>query len=128
MAAKSAGKRAMDGVAGLTRSVAAALVDREERRVGSRMVAYEIVAQSVGTSAAWIRSFISTNGAKEPRLTVGFNLIEVYRRVCERVEQAGDRERRLKEEIDAALESFDLLVATAKRTDSGAAAVNGVDE
>ncbi len=119
MAAKNVRKRAMDGAAGLTRSVAAALVDREERRVGSRMVAYEIVAQSVGTSAAWLRSFLSTNGAKEPRFTVGMNLIEAYRRVCERVEQAGDRERQLKESINAALESFEVLVDRAKGPEGG---------
>lgn len=120
MPAKSARKTAMTGVANLTRNVAAALVDREERRTGSRMVAYEIVAQSVGTTSAWLRSFLSTNGAKEPRVTVGFNLIQVYRQVCERVEQAGDRERQLKEDIDAALESAGLLVAPAAGTNSGA--------
>lgn len=123
MAAKSARKTAMTGVANLSRNVAAALVDREERRTGSRMVAYEIVAQSVGTSSTWLRSFLSTNGAKEPRLTVGMNLIQVYRQVCERVEQAGDRERQLKDEIDAALESVGLLVAPAKGTDRGAGKV-----
>jgi hypothetical protein len=115
------GKRSpMNGVADITRNAAAALVDREERRTGSRMVAYEIVAQTVGTSAEWIRKFISSNEAKEPRMTVGFNLIQVYRQVCERVEQAGDRERQLKEDIDAALESAGLLVAPATGTNSGA--------
>jgi hypothetical protein len=117
MAAKYAGKKAMNGVANLTRNAAAALVEREERRTGSRMLAYEVVAQTVGTSATWLRSFLSTNGAKEPRVTVGMNLMNVYRQVCERVEQAGDRERLLKEEIDAALESAGLLVAPAKGTD-----------
>ena len=116
MAAKIARKR---GAVGLTRSVAAALVDREERRTGSRMVAYEVVAQSVGTSSTWLRSFLSTNGAKEPRLTVGLNLIQAYRRICERVEQAGDRERQLKEEINAALESFQILVERAKSPEGG---------
>lgn len=112
------GKRSpMNAVAGLTRNVAAALVDREERRTGSRMVAYEVVAQTVGTSAEWLRKFLSSNGAKEPRVSVGFNLMQVYRRVCERVERAGDRELQLRNEIDAALESAGLLVATAKETD-----------
>jgi len=118
------GKRSpMNGVANISRSAAAALVDREERRTGSRMVAYEIVAQTVGTSAEWLRKFLSSNGAKEPRLTVGFNLIQVYRRVCERVEQAGDNERQLKDEIDAALESAGLLVAPAEGTDRSAGEV-----
>lgn len=116
------GKRSpMNGVASITRNAAAALVDREERRTGSRMVAYEVVAQTVGTSAEWLRKFISSNEAKEPRLTLGLNMMVFYRRVCERVEQAGDHERQLKEDIDAALESAGLLVVTAKATDKGAA-------
>lgn len=120
-------KSPMNGVADISRGAAAALVDREERRTGSRMVAYEIVAQTVGTSAEWLRKFISSNGAKEPRMTVGFNLIHVYRQVCDRVEQAGDREKKLKEDIDAALESAGLLVGSAKGTNSGAAAAKKVD-
>lgn len=115
------GKRSpMNGVANLTRNAAAALVDREERRTGSRMVAYEIVAQTVGTSAEWLRKFVSSNGAKEPRVTVGFNLIQVYRRVCERVEQAADQERLLRDQIDAAFESAGLVVVRAEETASGA--------
>ena len=109
----------MNGVVKITRNVAAALVEREERRTGSRMVAYEVVAQTVGTSAEWIRKFISSNEAKEPRMTVGLNLIQAYRRVCERVEQAGDRERQLKEQIHAALESFEVLVDRAKGPEGG---------
>ncbi len=97
-------------VLGLSRNAAMALVEREERRTGSRMVAYEIVAQTVGTSAEWLRKFISSNAAKEPRVTVGFNLILVYRRVCNRVERAEEAENKLKDEIDAALESLGLVV------------------
>ena len=107
----------MSGVAHLTRNVAEALVAREERRTGSRMVAYNSVAQAVGTTAEWLRKFISSSEAKEPRITLGFNIMMVYRRVCERVEQAGDRERQLKEQIDAALESAGLLVARTETTD-----------
>ena len=127
MAAKDTRKTAMDRGGDLTRSVAAALVDREERRVGSRMVAYEIVAQSVGTTSAWLRSFLSTNGAKEPRFSVGLNLIEAYRRVCERVELAGDRERQRKEQIYAALKSAGLLVAPAKGTEGSGAQASDAD-
>jgi len=110
-------RKPMNGAASITRNAAAALVEREERRTGSRMVAYHTVGQMVGASAEWVRKYISSQEVAEPRFTVGINLIQVYRQVCERVEQAGDRERRLKEEIDAALESAGLLVAPAKRTD-----------
>jgi hypothetical protein len=117
----------MTGVANLSRNVAAALVDREERRTGSRMVAYEIVAQTVGTSAEWLRKFISPNGPKEPGLTLGFSLMQVYHQVCNRVEQAGDRERKLKEDIDAALESAGLLVVRTTGADRGAEKTSSAD-
>jgi hypothetical protein len=120
-------KSPMNGVANLSRNAAAALVDREERRTGSRMVAYEIVAQTVGTSSEWLRKFIKPNGPKEPGITLGFNVLQVYRQVCNRVEQAGDRERKLKEDIDAALESAGLLVVTAKATDRGAEEASRAD-
>jgi hypothetical protein len=115
------------GVADISRNAASALVDREERRTGSRMVAYEIVARTVGVSSEWLRKFVSSNEAKEPRITVGFNLMMVYRRVCDRVEQAGDRERQLREDIDAALESVGLLVGSTKTANSSAAAAAEVD-
>lgn len=118
----------MNGVVNLSRNVAEALVAREERRTGSRMMAYHVVAQTVGTSAEWLRKFISTNGPKEPGLTVGFNLMQVYAQVCNRVEQAGDRERKLKEDIDAALESAGLLVVTAKAENSGAEETTRADQ
>jgi hypothetical protein len=121
------GKRSpMNGVANLSRSAAAALVDREERRTGSRMAAYEIVAQTVGTSSEWLRKFVV--GGKEPRLTIGFNLIQVYRQVCDRVERAGDNERKLRNEIDAALESAGLLVAGTQEEDRVAEEVSVADE
>jgi hypothetical protein len=108
----------MDGIVSLTRDVAEAFVAREERRTGSKMDAYEAVARAVGTTSEWLRKFLSSNAAKEPRLTVGFKILMVYRRVCERVEQAGDRERELKEQIDAALEGAGLLVGRAQGTNS----------
>src|SRR5690242_841257 len=76
------------GVADLTKNAAAFLVTREERRTGSRMMAYDNVAKTVGTSSEWLRKFVATNGAKEPRMSLGFSIMQFYTRVCERVEQA----------------------------------------
>lgn len=109
-------KTTMPNVAALSRSAAEALVDREERRTGSRMTAYEIIAQTVGMSPDWLRKYISEKEGKEPRLTTGFNLMALYSRVCDRVEQAGDNERKLKGEIDAAIESISLLASGKARS------------
>lgn len=75
-----------------------ALLEREERAGHSRMEAYEILAARIGTNAEWLRKFLGgSRAAKEPRLSVGYAILS-----------------------DAALESAGLLVAPAKRPDSGA--------
>lgn len=71
----------------LTRSRVNALVERAERQTGSRMAAYEVVAQTVGTSAGWLRKFIKGYEAKEPRATIYENIRAHYEAFCNRVEQ-----------------------------------------
>ena len=95
----------------LTRSALGALVDREVRRTGSRTVAYEIVAQSVGSSSSWIRKFLAkSEEVKEPRITLFQNIRASYENLCSRVEQENrDDEHRLaliREKIDAVTEGF----------------------
>ncbi|MCK1479304.1 hypothetical protein IVB27_32340 [Bradyrhizobium sp. 197] len=101
------------------RNAAQFLVERAERQSGSRMVAYEMVAQTVGTSADWLRKFVNGTGAKEPGWTVGWNLIEHCNRVlCTRVEREIDKERSkaatLKREIDAVNSPVGRVVASAQ--------------
>jgi hypothetical protein len=74
----------------LTRAQANALVERAERATGSRMAAYEQVAQTVGTSAGWIRKFIKGYEAKEPRATLYENIRASYEAYCNRVEQENE--------------------------------------
>lgn len=109
----------------LARSSAAAWVEREERRTGSRMVAYEIVAQSVGASADWIRRFITDRDrAKEPSLTVGWNILTLYRRVCDRVDLKIENERAMQaalaRQIDAATQqALDMVARVPEAKASG---------
>lgn len=63
-----------------------------------------------------LRKFITEKEGKEPRITVGFNLLESYRAVCNRVEQAAESEVRLKGEIDAVIASFGEVADSADRT------------
>lgn len=122
MSPKNGRKTPMSTAATTPRAAAQFLVERAERQTGSRMVAYEIVAQTVGTSADWIRKFVNGSGAeaKEPKWTVGWNLIEHCNRVlCTRVEQEMGKERSkietLKREIDAAASPVARMVASAQR-------------
>jgi hypothetical protein len=111
---KFARKKAMSAAAlnSITRSALGALVDREERRTGSRMAAYEVVAQTIGASSSWVRAFLSrSEGAKEPRITLFQNIRASYENLCSRVEQENRadelRLKLIKGEIDAVTEGFD---------------------
>jgi hypothetical protein len=112
--------------AAFTRQVANALVERAERQTGSRMAAYEMVACTVGTSSSWLRKFINGYDAKEPGWTIGWNILDQYSRICDRVEAEIETERTktlaLKEQIDAANSVADRAMAFAERTEGVAAA------
>jgi hypothetical protein len=110
---KFARKKAMSAAAlnSITRSALGALVEREERRTGSRMVAYEVVAQTIGASASWVRAFLAKSEAvKEPRITLFQNIRASYENLCSRVEQENRadelRLKLIKGEIDAVTEGF----------------------
>lgn len=75
----------------LTRMRATELVNRAERRSGSRMSAYELVARSVGVSPGWLRRFIKNyEAAREPRATFYENIRANYEAFCNRVEQENE--------------------------------------
>jgi hypothetical protein len=98
-----------------TRSALGLLVDREERRVGSRDVAFENVARLIGTSSSWVKKFIGrSREVKEPRLTLFFNIRFAYENLCTRVEQEHQAELAkitlLKRGIDAVTGGFVELV------------------
>jgi hypothetical protein len=110
---KFARKKAMSAAAlnSITRSALGALVEREERRTGSRMVAYEVVAQTIGASSSWVRAFLGKSEAvKEPRITLFQNIRASYENLCSRVEQENradeQRLKLIKGEIDAVTEGF----------------------
>jgi hypothetical protein len=106
-------RKSMSAVAltSITRSALGALVEREAKRTGSRTLAYEIAAQSVGASSSWIRKFLArSEEVKEPRITLFQNIRASYENLCTRVEQENrDDEHKLrliKGEIDAVTEGF----------------------
>lgn len=118
----------MSTVVGLSRNAAEALVAREERRTGSRMSAYEAVARSIGTSAEWLRKFIQRTEGKEPKLSIGFNILSLYCKLCDCVEQHRDNELELKREIDAAMEAILRVVDRTAATQGVRAQVHTIAE
>lgn len=110
-----------------TRSVLGAMVESEERRTGSRTVAYEHVAQMVGASSSWVRKFLADRGeVKEPRITTFHNIRAAYDNLCERIERdnraAEMRLQALKGQMNAATEGFGETLPT------GAARMVGGEE
>lgn len=94
-----------------TRTALGAMVEREARRVGSRTVAYENVAQMVGASSSWIRKFLADcSEVKEPRITLFQNIRVAYENLCERIERDNRadefRLRIIRGELDAITEGF----------------------
>ncbi len=77
-------------ITNITRERANALVERAERRTGSRMAAYEVVAQAVGVSPGWLRKLVKGYEAKEPRATIFENIRANYEAFCNRVEQENE--------------------------------------
>jgi len=70
------------------RRIAAVLVEREQARVGSRMVAYENIGAQIGASGWWVRSLVK--GYDDERTDISFspafNLWALYERLCDRIE------------------------------------------
>lgn len=77
----------------MTRAMAKALVRHEERRTGSRMLAYDAAARLIGTSSSWMRKFVSDHGSKEPSLSIGLRIMGHYNRLIERIEADAERMR-----------------------------------
>lgn len=92
----------------------ASIVAVKERRLGSRMRAYEALGSKLGRSPTWIRKVLG----RAPDVTVGLhdalNIRAAYERLCARVENAADAleagNQELRRELDAAL-SGDRTVA-----------------
>jgi hypothetical protein len=83
------------------RRAAKILVEREEIRSQSRMLAYERVGQTVGASGMWVRRFVKGYEGAGLTYAVATNIIGHYERICSRIES----NTKTMDEINAAPES-----------------------
>lgn len=105
-------------ITNMTRERAHVLVERAERKTGSRMAAYEAVAAAVGASPGWLRKLIKGYEAKEPRATIYENIRAQYEALCSRVEHENELdEARLRLLMGNAHEVIESAVAQAGRKD-----------
>jgi hypothetical protein len=114
------GKFRMSAVAltDATRSALGILIELEARRVGSKEVALEVVAKTIGASSSWLRKFLSPQSTvAEPRITLFLNIRLAYENLCTRVEQQNrlDEARiaALRERLNAPVDGFVEMVARA---------------
>lgn len=100
-----------------TRCALGVLIDREERRLGSRDLAFDVVARTVGASSSWLKKFLGRHAeVKEPRITLFLNIRAAYENLCTRVEQEHRLEEAritaLKDQLNAPIAGFVEMVAS----------------
>lgn len=85
-------KRTMQRAADATFPLVGALVERAERRVGSRMAAYADVARAIGSTGSWVRKFL---GRQPVRLDADtyLNIQALYDAECRRWEAETETQR-----------------------------------
>ena len=115
------------------RPFAAALIEREERHTGSRMSAYERVANMVGVSPSWLRKLIGRQpDVKEVAAHEFLNIAAAYRSLCLRIEAEAEQERRkatvLREQADAIIASASVVVVEPEGAERAGTAASGGDE
>ena len=98
-----------------TKDVLRDLIEKETNRVGSRTLAFENVARTIGASSSWIRKFLTyEDRVAEPRMTLFQNIAAYYESVCSRIEHEQQVERdksaRLLGKLNAINTSFDRMV------------------
>lgn len=95
-----------------TRSALRVMVEKEARRVGSRTVAYEHVAQIIGASSSWVKKFLADTGeVSEPRITLFQNIRAAYNSTCERIEAENRADERRYQTIRGSLNEIDTSLA-----------------
>ena len=91
----------------IARAALAVLVAIEMRRTGKKEVAYDDVAQLIGSSSSWLQKYLRDTGeVRSPCPPLLLRICAAYDQLCDRVEQENKRDeqrlRQLKDKIDAA--------------------------
>jgi hypothetical protein len=82
----------MQTAANLANPLVDALVRHAERRTGSRMLAYEAVGRTIGTTASWVRKFIGNQPVRLDADTF-LRIRATYQANCDRWDAQADEDR-----------------------------------
>lgn len=85
-------KRTMQTAANLANPLVGALVRHAERRTGSRMLAYEAVGRTIGTTASWVRKFVGNQPVRLDADTF-LRIRATYQANCDRWDAQADEDR-----------------------------------
>ncbi|CAO4192359.1 hypothetical protein LFADAHJC_LOCUS687 [Methylorubrum extorquens] len=114
-------KRTMQTAANLANPLVDALVRHAERRTGSRMLAYEAVGRTIGTTASWVRKFVGNQPVRLDADTF-LRIRATYQANCDRWDAQADEDRAaffaLGGGDDAMDQSTDTGVVLAKGADA----------
>ena len=114
-------KRTMQTAANLANPLVGALVRHAERRTGSRMLAYEAVGRTIGTTASWVRKFVGNQPVRLDADTF-LRIRATYQANCDRWDAQADEDRAaffaLGREDDAMDQSTDTSLVLEESTDA----------
>lgn len=101
------------------------LVERYERETGSKMVAYERIASTIGVTPSWLRKLVGRDASiREMAAQEYLNIVLAYRALCERIEASAAHDRAvaaaIRREANAALASAGIEGDGAARAAVGA--------
>nr|WP_245438978.1 hypothetical protein [Methylorubrum zatmanii] len=82
----------MQTAANLANPLVDALVRHAERRTGSRMLAYEAVGRTIGTTASWVRKFVGNQPVRLDADTF-LRIRATYQANCDRWDAQADEDR-----------------------------------
>jgi len=82
----------MQTAANLANPLVDALVRHAERRTGSRMLAYEAVGRTIGTTASWVRKFVGNQPVRLDADTF-LRIRATYQANCDRWDTQADEDR-----------------------------------
>ncbi|MCG5246939.1 hypothetical protein [Methylorubrum extorquens] len=82
----------MQTAANLANPLVDALVRHAERRTGSRMLAYEVVGRTIGTTASWVRKFVGNQPVRLDADTF-LRIRATYQANCDRWDAQADEDR-----------------------------------
>jgi len=104
-----------------TRTALGILLEKEEIRWGSKEVAYDQVARSIGASSSWLKKYLSPQSTvAHPRLDLFERIRVTYGKLCDRIEEENRLEEAritaLKDHLNETTESFMEKVAALART------------